>query len=76
MSRLLQPRRFRAAWPLLFGSLLEGDPREIAVTPDGTKAYVTDPGMGEMSVIDVATDSITKRIEAGLGALPRGVAIR
>lgn len=51
-------------------------PWGVAITPDGTEAYVTDPGMGEMAVVDVASDSVTDRIEAGLGALPRGIAIR
>jgi len=49
------------------------NPGGVAITPDGTKAYVTNYGGNTVSVIDVATGTITKTIS--VGASPKGVAI-
>ncbi|HSE83778.1 MAG TPA: hypothetical protein VLB01_04450 [Thermodesulfobacteriota bacterium] len=40
-------------------------PSRIAITPDGTKAYVTNSGRGTVSAIDVSTDKVIKTIKVG-----------
>jgi len=44
-----------------------------ALTPDGSRLYVTVGRAGEVAVIDTATNAVTARIKAG--TLPWGVAI-
>ena len=51
------------------GSLPEG----IAITSDGTTAYVANYGTNNVAVIDVATNAITNTI--GVGNNPLGVAL-
>ncbi|MGB9941091.1 PKD domain-containing protein [Methanosarcina sp.] len=47
-------------------------PQGVAVTPDGTKVYVTNPGNGyqypdsTVSVIDTATNTVTKTVSVGV----------
>jgi len=51
-------------------------PKEVAVSPDGTKVYVTNEGDSEIStvsVIDTATNTVTATVN--VGARPRGIAI-
>ncbi|MFC7650584.1 YncE family protein [Streptosporangium lutulentum] len=52
-----------------------GNPQEVAVTPDGTRAYVTnfDGTSNSVSVIDTATTTVIATI--GVGGNPYGVAI-
>ena len=40
-----------------------GEPRGIAISPDGTKAYVVGRGTGPVSVIDTGTNKVTGEIE-------------
>jgi YVTN family beta-propeller protein len=40
-----------------------GEPRGIAISPDGTKAYVVGRGSGPISVIDTGTNKVTGEIE-------------
>ena len=47
-------------------------PIGVAITPDGTKAYVANTGSDNVSVIDVATGSVST---IGVGTRPAGVAI-
>jgi YVTN family beta-propeller protein len=54
------------------------NPFGVAVTPDGSKVYVTNRGDnplfgGTVSVIDTATNTVVATI--GVGILPRGVAV-
>ncbi|HUZ92181.1 MAG TPA: YncE family protein [Methylocella sp.] len=50
-------------------------PEAIAVTPDGSRAYVVggDPGSGFVAVIDTASNTVVAVIP--VGALPHGVAV-
>jgi YVTN family beta-propeller protein/cysteine-rich repeat protein len=48
-------------------------PDGVAITPNGAKAYVTNRGVNTVSVIDTATNMLTRRITVGNG--PTGVAI-
>jgi len=49
-------------------------PLGVAVTPDGSKAYVTNKGVSSnVSVIDTATDTVTATIPIGGG--PGAVAV-
>jgi YVTN family beta-propeller protein len=47
----------------------------IALTPDGTQAYVTSPGAGTVSVIDIATNTLVATISFGTNQNPFRVAI-
>jgi YVTN family beta-propeller protein len=47
----------------------------IAITPDGTQAYVTSPGAGTDSVINTATNTVGATISLGTNRNPFGVAI-
>ena len=47
--------------------------RGVAITPDGSDAYVTSPTGGDVSVIDTGTNSDTATVTVGSG--PRGLAI-
>ena len=42
-----------------------GDPRSVAVSPDGKTVYVTDTDGNAVSVIDAATDRVTRTIPVG-----------
>src|SRR5215510_4175093 len=48
-----------------------GAPRWVAVTPDGTRAYVTN--LGALSVIDTTTNTVVANVP--VGGNPSGVAI-
>ena len=48
-------------------------PDGVAVTPDGTKVYVTNYGSNTVSVIDTATNTVTATVTVGTN--PRGVAV-
>jgi len=48
-------------------------PLYIAVTPDGTRAYVTNNGLNTVSVINTATIAIVKSI--AVGSKPTGIAV-
>lgn len=52
---------------------LAGEPYDVAITPDGRRAYVTQRAGNSVTVIDVATDTIVATIPVGM--VPRGVAI-
>ena len=45
----------------------------MAVSPDGTRAYVTNLGSGTVSVIDTDTNTVIATITVGSG--PAGVAV-
>src|SRR5262249_38715862 len=53
------------------------EPTGVAITPDGTHAYVANSGTAQtvftVSVIDTATNTVVATVPVGLG--PRGVAI-
>ena len=49
------------------------EPRGIAITPDGSHAYVTNYGSDNVSVIDTATNTVVATV--GVGSEPRGIAI-
>jgi uncharacterized repeat protein (TIGR01451 family) len=53
---------------------VEGGPEGIAVTPDGTKAYVANNFAGTVSVIDTANEQVENTIFIGFVG-PRGVAV-
>ena len=42
-------------------------PREVAITPDGNKAYISNRLSNDLSVIDTSTDSVVATVPAGLG---------
>lgn len=48
------------------------DPHEVAVTPDGTRAFVASPGVG-ISVIDVPAMKELRRIDTGALSAPHDV---
>src|SRR4029077_21133643 len=48
------------------------DPHEVAVTPDGTTAFVASPGVG-ISVIDVRAMKELRRIDTGTASAPHDV---
>jgi len=53
---------------------IEESPAVVAITPDGTKGYVSNSNIaGEVSVIDIPTNSFLKAIT--VGSYPNGVAI-
>jgi len=49
------------------------DPYGIAVTPDGTKVYVTNSGSNNVSIIDTATNNVTATVPVGLNPFGVGV---
>jgi YVTN family beta-propeller protein len=51
------------------------DPVEVAITPDGTRAYVTNYNVNSVSVIDTATNTVDTTISLGTNRNPFGVAI-
>ncbi len=51
-------------------------PRDIAITPDGSQAYVANlSNPGTVSIINTTTNSVVATISTGLGIEPNGVAI-
>ena len=48
-------------------------PQDIAITPDGTRAYFSANGSAQVRVIDIGTNTVAATIN-GVGAAPRGVA--
>jgi YVTN family beta-propeller protein len=50
-----------------------GEPRGIAISPDGTKAYVVGLGTGPISVINTGTNHVTSEIKVKAG--PQEVAL-
>ncbi|MEU6221972.1 YncE family protein, partial [Streptomyces sp. NPDC047022] len=48
-------------------------PTRVAITPDGTHAYVTNQNSNTVSVIDTTTNTVTATIH--VGGIPSGVAI-
>jgi YVTN family beta-propeller protein len=49
------------------------NPFGVAITPDGTRAYVTNANSSSVSVIDTASNTVVATV--GVGGLPEGVAI-
>jgi YVTN family beta-propeller protein len=45
----------------------------VAITPDGSRAYITNAGSMSMSVIDTATNTVTATVVVGVNSL--GIAI-
>jgi YVTN family beta-propeller protein len=45
----------------------------VAITPDGAFAYVTNSGSNSVSVINIATNTVTATIPVGI--FPQGIAI-
>ena len=43
------------------------DPTGIAISPDETQLYVANQGSSTVSVIDTATNTVTRTIAAGAG---------
>ena len=63
-----------AATPVVTETIGVGDsPIGVAVSPDGTRAYVTNDGDGTVSVIDTSTNTVIDTIP--VGSNPRGVAV-
>lgn len=50
-------------------------PFGIAITPDGTRAYVSNTTSSTLSVIDVPTNTVVTTIPSGASGLPDGVAV-
>lgn len=50
-------------------------PYGIAVTPDGSKVFVSNSTAGSVSVIDTATRVVTSTITSNIGSTPVGIAI-
>ncbi|MDJ0114693.1 YncE family protein, partial [Rhodococcus erythropolis] len=48
-------------------------PFAVAITPDGDRAYVTNPGSNSVSVIDTTTNTVAATVP--VIAFPYGVAI-
>jgi YVTN family beta-propeller protein len=49
------------------------EPEGVAITPNGSYAYVANVGSGTVSVIKTSTDTVVKTVE--VGGVPEGVAI-
>ena len=61
--------------PVVVGTVAVGEsPQGVAVTPDGTRAYVTNLSSDTVSVIDTATNSVIGSPIA-VGWEPKGIAI-
>jgi YVTN family beta-propeller protein len=50
-------------------------PYGIAVTPDGSRVYVSNSTAGSVSVIDTATRAVTNTITSNIGSIPVGITI-
>ena len=59
--------------PALASIFVGGDPAGVAITPDGSQAYVTNLDAGTVSVIDTGTATVSATVAVGTG--PVGVAI-
>ena len=59
--------------PALASIFVGGDPVGVAITPDGSHAYVTNARGGTVSVIDTGTAAVIATVAVGTG--PVGVAI-
>jgi YVTN family beta-propeller protein len=56
------------ALPAIAGTIHAGqNPNYIAVAPNGKFAYATDPGAGAITVLDTATDKVSKTIPISQG---------
>ena len=64
-------RPFVQASPISAGT----GPMAIAVTPDGTKAYVINHNSNSVTVINTATDAVITTITTGIGAAPSSIAM-
>jgi YVTN family beta-propeller protein len=53
--------------------LVGTNPFAVAITPDGTRAYVTNSADNSVSVIDTASNTVTATVAVGTN--PTGVAI-
>jgi len=45
-----------------------GEPRYGAISPDGSHAFVSDSGHGELAVLDLRSGRVARRLEVGAGA--------
>ncbi len=61
-------------WTLQGNISTGADAHAIAFNSDGTKAYITNQGSGNVSVIDVATHTVSQTIS--VGSKPNGIAIK
>jgi YVTN family beta-propeller protein len=61
-------------WTLQGNITTGADAHAIAFNSDGSKAYVTNQGSGNVSVIDVASHSVSQNIT--VGTKPNGIAIK
>ena len=50
-------------------------PFAVAVSPDGSKVYVTNEDSNSVSVVDTATNTVTATIPITVGIVPDGVAV-
>jgi YVTN family beta-propeller protein len=57
------------------GSEILDTPQGIAITPDGSRAYVTHLDSGIVSVIDTVSNTVIATISVGSGSGPHAVAI-
>jgi YVTN family beta-propeller protein len=58
---------------MVVATLPSGAVGGIAITPDGTHAYVTNPNASAVSVIDTSTNAVVATV--GVGSFPGGVAV-
>ena len=56
----------------VIATILVGLPESVAITPDGTKVYVTVASTTSVAVINTALDMVTTMIPVGVS--PRGIA--
>lgn len=61
-------------WTLKGNITTGADAHAIVFNNDGTKAYVTNQGAGNVSVIDVATHTVSQTV--AVGSKPNGIAIK
>jgi len=54
---------------------VESAPVDVAITPDGAFAYVTNSGSDSVSVISTASNSVVATVPLAVGSKPRGIAI-
>ncbi len=55
---------------------VQGAPEWVAITPDGTRAYVTNEGSNSVSVIQLSDNTVLATITDGIGGNPEKIAIR
>ena len=69
------PAQLVQADPVAFGTILtQAMPIEAAVTPDGSRLYVTNNGSGSVSVFDTQTNAAVGE-PIPVGSWPRGLAV-